>query len=187
VDSNLTKKRMADAFKKLMTRKQFSAISISDICDECGMHRKSFYYHFKDKYELVSWIYDDEVRHRVYDKGADKTAVKMYILIEYMYDNKEFYARLLEVEGQNSFREYFRGKIHSAVTAEIQTAFKGEGTDEYRTDFITEAVTAIFIQWIKSKEPLQPENFINQINNCFYITYKLCSNIISAEEPEKTV
>ncbi len=178
MDSNLTKRRMADAFKKLMEKKQFSAISISDICDECGMHRKSFYYHFKDKYDLVSWLYDDEINQRIFDKGAEKTGIKLYTLIEYMYDNKEFYAKLLDIEGQNSFREYFRSRIHSSIATEIRNILKDEYTEEYRTAFITEAVAAVFIQWVKSKEPLQPENFIHQINYCFNLIYRICNNIL---------
>ena len=51
-DSNSTKSALADAMKKLMVRKSFAKISISDLCEECGLNRKSFYYHFKDKYDL---------------------------------------------------------------------------------------------------------------------------------------
>ena len=41
--------------KKLMKEKPFAKISVIDICEGCGMNRKSFYYHFKDKYDLVNW------------------------------------------------------------------------------------------------------------------------------------
>ena len=40
--------------------KTFDKINISDICEPCYMNRKSFYYHFKDKYDLVNWIFDTE-------------------------------------------------------------------------------------------------------------------------------
>ena len=43
-----------------METKPFSQISVSDICGKCEMNRKSFYYHFKDKYDLVNWIYRTE-------------------------------------------------------------------------------------------------------------------------------
>ena len=56
-DSNSTKSALADAMKKLMVCKSFAKISISDLCEECGLNRKSFYYHFKDKYDLVNWIF----------------------------------------------------------------------------------------------------------------------------------
>ena len=52
-DSNITKKALAAALKELMEEMPFEKIGIGDICERCGMHRKSFYYHFKDKYDLV--------------------------------------------------------------------------------------------------------------------------------------
>ena len=51
-DSNITKKALASALKELMETVPFSKISIGDICEKCDMNRKSFYYHFKDKYDL---------------------------------------------------------------------------------------------------------------------------------------
>ena len=58
--SNITKTMMADAMKELMSEKPFAKISVGDICERCGMNRKSFYYHFKDKYDLVNWIFQTE-------------------------------------------------------------------------------------------------------------------------------
>ena len=59
-DSNITKRALASALKELMEDSPFSKISVSDICQACDMNRKSFYYHFKDKYELVNWIFNEE-------------------------------------------------------------------------------------------------------------------------------
>ena len=59
-DSNITKKALATALKDLMSEMSFEKITISDICEKCDMNRKSFYYHFKDKYDLVNWIFDTE-------------------------------------------------------------------------------------------------------------------------------
>ena len=36
-DSNSTKSALADAMKKLMVCKSFAKISISDLCEECGL------------------------------------------------------------------------------------------------------------------------------------------------------
>ena len=57
-DSNITKKALAMAMKELMEQIPFSKISVSDICEKCGMNRKSFYYQFKDKYDLGNGTLD---------------------------------------------------------------------------------------------------------------------------------
>ena len=59
-DSNITKLALSGALKELLEEQSFEKISVSDICERCGMNRKSFYYHFKDKYDLVNWIFDTE-------------------------------------------------------------------------------------------------------------------------------
>ena len=53
-DSNITKRTLASALKELMESTPFTKITVSDICAKCNMNRKSFYYHFKDKFDLVN-------------------------------------------------------------------------------------------------------------------------------------
>ena len=52
-DSGITKRALAASFKELLDEQTFTQISIGEICAECGMNRKSFYYHFTDKHDLV--------------------------------------------------------------------------------------------------------------------------------------
>mgnify|MGYP000490884977 CR=1 FL=1 len=46
--SNLTKRALEASLKKLLLEKPLDKITISDIADECGMNRMTFYYHFQD-------------------------------------------------------------------------------------------------------------------------------------------
>ena len=41
-DSNFTKNALAQSMKNLMRGRPFEKISVSDICVECGINRKSF-------------------------------------------------------------------------------------------------------------------------------------------------
>ena len=56
-DSSLTKRALAAAIKDLMKEKPLVKISIADILERCQMNRQSFYYLFRDKYDLVNWIF----------------------------------------------------------------------------------------------------------------------------------
>ena len=48
-----TKQQFADALSALLERKSLDRITVSDITDECGLNRQTFYYHFHDIYELI--------------------------------------------------------------------------------------------------------------------------------------
>lgn len=47
---------MEASLKKLLLQKPLPKITINDITDDCGVSRMTFYYHFKDIYDLVEWI-----------------------------------------------------------------------------------------------------------------------------------
>ena len=53
-DALITKRAIAEALKKICREKPFDKISIADITSDCGLNRQTFYYHFQDKYELLS-------------------------------------------------------------------------------------------------------------------------------------
>ena len=59
-ESGTTKQALAEAMKTLLIQRPFRKVSVGDICEVCGMSRKSFYYHFKDKYDLLNWIFQTE-------------------------------------------------------------------------------------------------------------------------------
>lgn len=68
-DSSITKKALADALKQLMAEKPLQKISVGDICERCNMNRKSFYYHFRDKYDLVNWVFYTEFAEQFIGEG----------------------------------------------------------------------------------------------------------------------
>ncbi len=54
--ANMTKLALEASLKKLLMHKQLDKITINDLTDDCGISRMTFYYHFKDIYDLVEWV-----------------------------------------------------------------------------------------------------------------------------------
>ena len=101
--SNITKNALALALKKLMEERDFDQISVADICAECNLNRKSFYYHFKDKYDLVNWIFYTGFFESI-DLKEHKDNWGIFVEIcEYLYSERLFYKAAFKIEGQNSF------------------------------------------------------------------------------------
>ncbi len=77
-------------------------ISISDIVEGCNMNRQSFYYHFKDKYDLVNWIYYTEFIVTIKDLSMSSWEI-LEKVCDYFYENKTFYRNAFEVKGLASW------------------------------------------------------------------------------------
>ena len=57
-----TKIWIADTVKKLLVQKPIEKIRVTEICRAAEIERPTFYYHFKDKYELMAWIFFESAR-----------------------------------------------------------------------------------------------------------------------------
>ena len=54
--ANTTKLALEASLKELLRTKSIDRITINDLTEHCGISRMTFYYHFKDIYDLVEWI-----------------------------------------------------------------------------------------------------------------------------------
>ena len=58
-----TKRALGASLKKLLAEKPLDKITVGDITQDCEVNRQTFYYHFKDVYDLIEWVYLDEATH----------------------------------------------------------------------------------------------------------------------------
>ena len=58
VESNQNKVAIADAMKELLRATPIEKITTDSILAKANVSRRSFYRYFKDKYDLLQWIYD---------------------------------------------------------------------------------------------------------------------------------
>ena len=105
-DSVYTKYAIANVFKEIMTKKSFEKITISDITTACGLNRQTFYYHFRDKYDLVAWIF----KQNYIEEASRAETINDERMIREMFRRlsiqKEFFLNALQDSSQNNLREY---------------------------------------------------------------------------------
>ena len=58
--SQMTKRALVASLKELLAEKPLDKITVTDLTEHCGVNRMTFYYHFKDIYDLVDWILTED-------------------------------------------------------------------------------------------------------------------------------
>jgi len=145
----ITKKAIAKALKELMETKSFDKVSVSDIMNDCQMRRQSFYYHFQDKYELLSWIYQQETKENSIDFINYSNINEIFFhLIHYFYRNQSFYRKALVVIEQDSFSEYLYNHMKTLYLSLITDLEKRALSSEYR-EFLASYYSRGFVGYIK--------------------------------------
>ena len=163
-DLTITKNVFAKAFKELMQEKDFKKIRISDICERSRMVRKSFYHHFKDKYDITNWIFDTEFFIIIEEKD-EKDIWKRYTKIcNYFYENKAYYKNAMRIQGQNSFSDYFRDVMFSLISKRLENY----DLNEFQMNFLTDMVVMAFYKWMMEDEDMTTDEFMNNIRGSLY-------------------
>ncbi len=160
-NAEITKKALATSLRQLMETIPFSKVSISDICRHVGMSRKSYYYHFKDKYDIVIWIFQTEC----YVKCNHlKPKEKFEKICTYLYDNRVFYAKILSANGQNALSEYIAKALMQSIS------FLAEPNDSKSPsvfEFYKDALIISLRKWLTAYKTITPDSYIHFLKQIF--------------------
>ncbi len=170
-DSNITKRALATALRELMLEVPFDKIQVAHICERCDMNRKSFYYHFKDKYDLLNWIFDTEIITFTQGySGNEKLEQRVEVIQDvcnYFYENRDFYRKALNVQGQNSFSEHFR-ECNMAILKIRLAHLIEDSEDDFALNFFTDAIVCTMERWLLNKNCMPPDEFTTKLFRFIY-------------------
>ncbi len=118
--AEITKMWIADKMREIMKHKPIDKIRVTEICKSADIERPTFYYHFKDKYDLVAWMFCTDAY------GTDLTSVSSAAAgMNRMKQEILFYKRAYEDSSQNALwhymLEYFVRRYKELVKEKLGT------------------------------------------------------------------
>nr|WP_319488224.1 dihydroxyacetone kinase transcriptional activator DhaS [uncultured Caproiciproducens sp.] len=169
-DSLITKKAIAASIKDLMKKRPLQKISVADIVEHCGINRQTFYYHFKDKYDLVDWIYYNEVVSAVtQNRTFEEWSSVALDVLNTMKKEQYFYSNALCVTGQNAFQDYFFNVTKDLIGEMLGIISQGNRLDEEDRAFIAEfysyGLVGMVIQWARCGMKQPPEQIVQRLTH----------------------
>ncbi len=169
---------LAESFKELVKEKPIEKITIKEITDKAGVIRVTFYNHFQDKYELVEWIYQEEIagpmRILMWNGMIEEAMVVMF---NTMLKNRDFYVHAAKLEGQNSFEEVVQASFKEMIHSYLEDHASHEAhrykwlTEEWAAEFYSHSLTHLLISWIRSGMQESSENMVEMY--AYFATHSL--------------
>ena len=85
-------------------------------------------------------------------------------MIAELFDrDRPFYRCALEIEGQNSFRDYFYESTMPIMDMFLQNMGKDAAQVAINKRYMSDAFLAILYRWLKSGEEQGPEDFVENL------------------------
>jgi len=101
-----TKTMFAEALLSLIESKELSKIRVQELCRLCGTDRQTFYYHFRDKYDLVAWIYQKDLQAVFLADHETPSKEQIEYLLRRLKQKQFFYSKAFQDMTQNSLFHY---------------------------------------------------------------------------------
>lgn len=118
---NMTKYALKESLKRLMLKKSLDRITINDLTSDCGISRMTFYYHFRDIYDLAEWACLEESRKALQGKKTYDTWQEGLVQIfEAVYENKTLVQNACHAIGREKIENYLFKLTHDLIMGVVQ-------------------------------------------------------------------
>lgn len=153
-----TKTAIASATKQLVETRNFNSITVTTIMKTAGLRRQTFYDFFRDKYDVLEWIYQSEIggkSNRITFASWSRTLTDM---VTYFANNRAFYRAVLTIDGQNAPAGVIRTHILTVVCAALKSLSREEqvtlGGDYccFMQELLADALMSELCRWMCDRD-----------------------------------
>ena len=154
-----SKEKIIEKYIELVLKKKTPDISVTELCEELNIGRRTFYNHFHDRYAIIEEIYlrDIELPIRM---SLNVNAVNEYY-VQTVYQSfllkKDFYCIAIKEEGANSLYENIVKRL-SAMAEESLTKMEKSEKEIYYLSYKFAATMASLVNlWMRNGMQESPE------------------------------
>lgn len=166
--SQVTKRALEQSLKNLLLKKPLTKITVNDIAEDCGINRMTFYYHFKDIYDLVEWSCLEDARKALEEKKTHDTWQEGFLnIFEAVLANKPFVMNVYRCVDRAQVEKYLKPLTDNLLMGVIDEQAEGITVREEDKEFIARVYSYVFIgimlDWIKDDMKADPKLIVEKL------------------------
>ena len=186
--SQMTKRALEASLKELLRHKPLDKITVSDLTDHCGVNRMTFYYHFKDIYDLVEWACLEDATKALEGKKTAETWQQGFLQIFYaVRENKPFIMNVYHCVSREQVEKYLTPLTDNLLLGVIAEFSEGMVVREEDKEFIAQVYSysfiGVMIDWIKDGMKQDPETLVERFTLVIQDDIRMALNRFRKDKP----
>ncbi len=171
--SNLTKRTLAQSLKTLLARSPLSGITVQNIADEAGVNRKTFYYHFRDIYDLIEYTLVEDCKSILTGNSSlENWQQGLRNVLEYLQENRSFILNALFSLRDDEISAQINKLVMPLVEEAFQNAAGFQSLKEDEQQFFVAmtgyGLVGIVLDWIREGMRETPESLQHRFEQYFF-------------------
>ena len=167
--SQTTKRALETSLKNLLAKKPLDKITINDIAEDCGISRMTFYYHFKDIYDLIEWSCIEEASRVIEGNKTYDTWQEGFLRIfEAVLANKPFVMNVYHSVSREQIEQFLYKVTYHLLISVVEEKASGmqvrEEDKAFIADFYKYAFVGLMLDWIRMGMKEDPHRIIEDLS-----------------------
>lgn len=146
--------QLANALQDLMTQKPFQKITVNELCRKSNIHRSTFYLHFNDKYDLLSFYL--EYLFEEFEKISSPLEPLEFLtmLLGYIQEKEKIFSHMLttglDMELQTILYDFLRDYFIRCLREKNAGKSLLPGPMDTIADFYVGGLISSIFQWMRN-------------------------------------
>lgn len=167
--SQITKCALEASLKNLLLKKPVNKITIQDIAEDCGINRMTFYYHFKDIYDLIEWSCEEDARRAIEGNKTYDTWEQGFLNLFYaVEENKPFIMNVYRYVSREQIEQYLYRVVFDLLIDVVEECSQGlnvrKNDKRFIADFYKYGFVGLMLEWIQHDMKQDPKEIVSQLN-----------------------
>lgn len=166
-----TKRALEASLKKLLLKKPLNKITINDITEDCGVNRMTFYYHFKDIYDLVDWILVEDAAEALEGRQNFETWSEALLdALQRIQDNRVLVLNVYRSVSREQVEQYLYKMLDPLLRmfVERENIPVQEEDKQFIIDFYKYALVGMVLEWVRRDMKTEPAIMAERLNTMMH-------------------
>lgn len=186
--SQMTKRALVASLKELMAEKPLDKITVTDLTEHCGVNRMTFYYHFKDIYDLVEWSCQEDASRALAGKKTYETWQQGLLQIfQAVLDNKPFILNVYRSVSREQVENYLYRITYDLLEGVVEEKAQGMSVRQEDKELIATLYKYLFVglmlDWIKGDMKGDPQVMVQKLELVIHGNVAAALNRMRTDKP----
>ena len=173
--AKFTQKAIMMTFLEILQDKSLDKITVKDIVERAEINRNTFYYYYDDIYDLLDFIFKDELHQVLSEAKEGCTFYEEYVrAASILLNNRQAIRHVYQSKSGRIVIDYLTVVTEAFVKRFVLKAAKGYDLDEEGVDYITRfysaAIVGYTVRWIDEGMPEYNEKFLKTMSHSYEAT-----------------
>lgn len=185
--SRYTQQAIMQSFRNQLAQKPINKITVADIAQESGINRQTFYYHYRDIYELAQQVCEADMQtilkgRRHYDSWQEDFAAIFELAIsKKIYVENIFRGIPAETLQQAMYRMVFP-LVMDVVDEKAELYAVTEEGKKGIASFYNCALVGLFMEWVRLGMAEEPGKIVRRVSAILDGTLEHALKILQTQE-----